>query len=636
MAERKKYSMQPGADTKGGGGHGSRGGFQKPKNAKKTFFRLIQYVTDNKLLLVLVFACVIIHALGNVAGSYLIRPILNTLIEQGIPMDERIARLGGTLLLMALIYLFSALCQYTQMTTMAKLAHRGVNRLRKELFDKLQELPLSFFDANSHGELMSRFSNDADNVQMCMEQSFVSLVSSVFTFVGIVAMMLYTCALLFPITLGILAATMLVVMRRGKKSRTLFRAQQSALGQMNGNIQEMIEGLKVVKAFTHEDEAEKEFLELNESYFQAASQANFYAMSLMPISSNIANIGYGVTAMFGGLLSFLAGFDIGGLAAYLQYSRQIGQPVNQISQQINTVLSALAGAERIFEIMDMTADVDEGKVRLCNVDSNGRECDERTGHWAWKKTNGELTSVKGDVRLHNVDFSYVPEKPVLKSVSLYAKPGQKIAFVGSTGAGKTTIANLINRFYEINGGVITYDGIDVRDIRKDDLRSSVAIVLQDTHLFTGTVMENIRYGRLDATDDECIAAAKLANAHSFIRRLPDGYNTMVTGDGSNLSQGQRQLLSIARAAVADPPVLVLDEATSSIDTRTERLIEKGLDSLMKNRTVFVIAHRLSTVRNSNCIVVIEKGEIAEKGSHEELLELKGRYYRLYTGQTELD
>ena len=635
MAERKKYAVKPGAETKGGG-PGSRGGFQKPKDAKKTFLRLIRYVTSNKLMLLLAFACVIINALGGVVGSYLIRPILNTLVEQGIPMSERLAKLGSTLLLMAVIYLVSAACQYLQLVTMARLAHRGVNRLRSQLFDKLQELPLSFFDAHSHGELMSRFSNDADNVQMCMEQSFVSLISSVITFVGIVAMMLYTCAPLFPITVGILAATTLVVMRRGKKSRDLFRAQQSALGQMNGNIQEMIEGLKVVKAFTHEDEAQKEFLELNKCYFSAASQANFYAMSLMPISSNISNIGYGVTAMFGGLLSYLTGFDIGGLAAFLQYSRQIGMPVNQISQQINTVLSALAGAERIFQIMDMTPDVGEGEVRLVNVDDKLQECSGRSGRWAWKKPDGELVEVKGDVRLHNVDFSYVPEKPVLSNVSLYAKPGQKIAFVGSTGAGKTTIANLINRFYEINAGSITYDGIDVRDIRKDDLRSSVAIVLRDTHLFTGTVMENIRYGRLDATDKECIAAAKLANAHSFIRRLPDGYNTMVTGDGSNLSQGQRQLLAIARAAVADPPVLVLDEATSSIDTRTERLIEKGLDSLMKDRTVFVIAHRLSTVRNSNCIVVIEKGEIVEKGNHDELLELKGRYHRLFTGQTQLD
>lgn len=635
MAERKKYSTQPDAGARGGG-HGSRGGFQKPKDAKKTFFRLIRYVTGNKWMLVLAFGCVVISALGGVAGSYLIRPVINTLVEQGVPLTQRLHRLGSTLLLMAIIYLLAAVCQYVQMVTMARLAHRGVNRLRGQLFDKLQELPLHFFDAHSHGELMSRFSNDADNVQMCMEQSLVSLVSSVLTFVGIVVMMLYTCAPLFPVTIGILAATMLVVMRRGKKSRDLFRAQQSALGQMNGNIQEMIEGLKVVKAFTHEEEAQKEFQQLNESYFEAASQANFYAMSLMPISSNISNIGYGVTAVFGGLLSYLTGFDIGGLAAFLQYSRQIGQPVNQISQQINTVLSALAGAERIFEIMDTPPDVDEGGVRLVNVDAQLCECSERSGRWAWKKPDGELVEVKGDVRLHNVDFAYVPEKPVLQNVSLYAKPGQKIAFVGSTGAGKTTIANLINRFYEINAGSITYDGIDVREIRKDDLRSSVAIVLQDTHLFTGTVMENIRYGRLDASDADCIAAARLANAHSFIRRLPEGYNTMVTGDGSNLSQGQRQLLAIARAAVADPPVLVLDEATSSIDTRTERLIEKGLDSLMKDRTVFVIAHRLSTVRNSNCIVVIEKGQIAEKGTHEELLALKGRYHRLYTGQTQLE
>jgi len=636
MAERKKYALQPGANTKGGGGPGSRGGFQKPKNARRTFARLICYITGRKWPLLLVFLCVVVSALGGVAGTYLIRPILNTLVESGIPVSERLASLGGTLLLMAVIFIISALCQYAQMVTMARLAHRGVNRLRGELFDKLQELPLSFFDANSHGELMSRFTNDADNVQMCLEQSFVSLISSVFTFAGIVVMMLYTCAPLFPLVLIMLAATMIVVMGRGKKSRQLFRTQQSALGQMNGNIQEMIEGLKVVKAFTHEKEAEKEFLELSESYFQAASQANYYSMSIMPIASNISNMGYAIMAMVGGLMTFIGGFDIGGLAAFLQYSRQITQPVNQVSQQINAVLSALAGAERIFEIMDLTPELDEGQVELVNVDSSGCETAERSGRWAWKTPGGELVEVRGDVRLHNVDFAYVAEKPVLHDVSLYAKPGQKIAFVGSTGAGKTTIANLINRFYEINGGTITYDGIDVREINKDDLRASVAVVLQDTHLFTGTVMENIRYGRLDATDEECISAAKLANAHSFIRRLPEGYNTMVTGDGANLSQGQRQLLAIARAAVADPPVLVLDEATSSIDTRTERLIEKGLDSLMKGRTVFVIAHRLSTVRNANCIVVIEKGEIVEKGTHEELLALQGRYYQLHTGQTKLD
>ena len=491
---------------------------------------------------------------------------------------------------------------------------------------------------------MSRFSNDADYVQQCLEQSIVSLISSSITFVSIVAMMLYTSWPLFLVTLVTLGATMAVFVFRGKKSRELYRAQQAALGQLNGNIQEMIEGLKVVKAFTHEEQAEEEFGELNEKYYSVARDANFYASSIMPLASNISNVGYAFTAITGGILTFVIGFDIGGLATFLQYCRQVTQPINQVSQQINAILSALAGAERIFEIMDMPPEVNEGTVKLVYVkeaeDGVLTETEKRTDKWAWKITKEDgassLLRVRGDVRLHDVDFAYVPEKPVLKKITFYAKPGQKIAFVGSTGAGKTTITNLFNRFYEIQSGSITYDGIDIRNISKDDLRTATAMVLQDTHLFTGTVMDNIRYGRLDATDEECINAAKLANAHSFIRRLPDGYSTMVTADGANLSQGQRQLLAIARAAVADPPVLILDEATSSIDTRTERHIEKGLDSLMQGRTVFVIAHRLSTVRNANCIVVIEHGEIIEKGDHQELLAQKGRYYKLYTGQSVLD
>lgn len=458
----------------------------------------------------------------------------------------------------------------------------------------------------------------------------MSLFSSALTFIGVVAMMIYTSPPLFMVTIATLAASMLVFAMRGKKSRVLFQQQQAALGQLNGNIQEMIEGLKVVKAFTHEAQAEAEFEELNQNFFEAARDANYYASSIMPMAGNISNIGYATTAIAGGVLTFGFGLDIGGLATFLQYSRQVNQPINQVSQQSNTILSALAGAERIFEIMDAPPEADEGIATLVN------DC---AGQWHWQIpgcSDIQSVPVRGEVRLENVEFRYVPEKPVLKNVSFYAKPGQKIAFVGSTGAGKTTISNLINRFYEIDKGRITYDGIDIRQISKDDLRRATAMVLQDTHLFTGTVMENIRYGRLEATDEECIAAARLANAHSFIRRLPDGYQTMVTGDGANLSQGQRQLLAIARAAVADPPVLVLDEATSSIDTRTERLIEKGLDQLMAGRTVFVIAHRLSTVRNANCIVVIEGGEIVEKGTHEELLALEGRYHKLYTGQSILN
>ena len=539
---------------------------------------------------------------------------------------------------------------------------------------------------------------------------------------------------LFLVTALLLIVTVYLFRTLGGRSRKYYQQQQSALGDVNGEIQEIIEGLKVVKAFTHEEQAKEDFRKLNTAYRDAAQKANFYSIMIMPVSGNLMNISYALTAAFGGLLSVLQGFDLGGLVVYLNYSKQVGQPLNQISQQMTTLLSALAGAERIFDVMDTKPEVDEGTVTLIEVekDSNGtlspfngkghshtwawktprtsgmalvpvlvegdvltelgQAVREKTGlklllpgedspdgiwvrvaadgtlievqdlaslaghGWAWKYPDhnhnaslhlirgavrnvpGEdyyLTELKGAVRFSHVDFSYVPGKRILHDVSVYANPGQKIAFVGSTGAGKTTITNLINRFYEIEGGMITYDGINVRSIRKDDLRRSLGAVLQDTHLFTGTIMDNIRYGRLDATDEECIAAAKSANAHSFIRRLPDGYNTMVTGDGANLSQGQRQLLAIARAAVADPPVMILDEATSSIDTRTEALIQKGMDALMDGRTVFVIAHRLSTVRNSNCIVVIEHGEIEEKGSHDQLLEKRGRYYRLYTGQFQL-
>ena len=641
MAEARKPKYQTVPSQTGRGGHGPRGGFQRPKNMGKTLGRLLGYITKRKWLLGIVFLCVIVSAASSVAGTYLLRPVLNELVSD-LPAAEKIVKLAKTLLTMLGIYLLGAACSYAQSAIMVQLAERGTARLRSDLFAKLQSLPLKFFDAHTHGELMSRFSNDADSVQQCLEQSLVSLFSSALTFIGIVVMMIYTSAPLFIITVLMLAAAMSVFVLRGKKSRVLFQQQQAALGELNGNIQEMIEGLKVVKAFTHESEAEAEFEELNSNFYTVARDANYLATSIMPIASNISNIGYAATAMAGGVLTFVFGFDIGGLAAYLQYCRNVTQPINQVSQQINAILSALAGAERIFEIMDTPPEIDEGTTTIVRVhEENGVLCEtnERTGQWAWKVSAGSdtaLVPLRGDVRLHNVNFSYVPDKPVLKDITFYAKPGQKIAFVGSTGAGKTTITNLFNRFYEIDSGSITYDGIDVRSIAKDDLRRATAVVLQDTHLFTGTVMENIRYGRLDATDEECVAAAKRANAHSFIRRLPDGYNTMVTADGANLSQGQRQLLSIARAAVADPPVLILDEATSSIDTRTERHIEKGLDSLMQGRTVFVIAHRLSTVRNADCIVVIEHGEIMEKGTHEELLALRGRYYDLYTGQSTLD
>jgi len=682
----------------GGGPGGPRGGFQKPKNMGRTIARLAGYVARSKAALLFVLLCLAMSVFSNLGGSYMMRGIINDFIWSGC------TDFGGLLLAigkLALIYLFGCIATYAQSATMVRIAQRGVKQLRQDLFDKLQELPLSYFDKHPHGELMSRFTNDADNVQMALEQSLVSLFSSCLMFVGLVGLMLYINWKLFLVTALLLVVMMHLFKVLGGRSRKYYKRQQETLGAMNGDIQEIIEGLKVVKAFTHEEKAKEEFRRLNQDYRVAAQKAHFYSIMIMPVSGNLMNVSYALTAAFGGLLSIIQGFDLGGLVVYLNYSKQVGQPLNQISQQMTTILSALAGAERIFEVMDTVPEVDEGTVTLVRArKENGvliplAPGEARTGTWAWKvpktthmelvrvlnmpdKTAVELpagarstgensgwawkypdpdgvmglhpirgavrcmededytyTELRGAVRFSHVDFSYVPGKPILHDVSVYANPGQKIAFVGSTGAGKTTITNLINRFYEIEGGLITYDGIDVKSIAKDDLRRSLGAVLQDTHLFTGTIMDNIRYGRLDATDEECIAAAKSANAHSFIRRLPQGYDTMVTGDGSNLSQGQRQLLAIARAAVADPPVMILDEATSSIDTRTEALIQKGMDTLMEGRTVFVIAHRLSTVRNANCIVVIEKGRIEEKGDHAELLEKQGRYYRLYTGQFQL-
>jgi len=620
-----------------------KGRFQKPKDVKKTIKRLLGYMTTKKWPLIVVFACLIFGTLCSLAGTYMMRPMINTLAGSGTA-DEKLRSLALSLVTLAAIFLVGVICTYVQNLTMAVLAQRAANKLRRDLFDSLQSLPLKYFDSHTHGELMSRFTNDADNVAFAMEQSMVSLVSSALSFVGMVAAMIYTSPILFLVTACTLAASLFVFKVLGGRSRNYYRRQQAALGRVNGEIQEVIEGLKVVKAFGHEDIAKAEFDALNREYRDAATDANFYAGAIMPISANIMNIGYALTAILGGFIALVMGFDIGGYAAYLTYSRQVGGPINQVSQQLNAILSALAGAERIFDLMDTTPEIDEGDVELIPVtlDKNGEMYELTEGHpkaWAWKCPTDEgceLIPLRGDVVLKDVDFSYVEGKKVLKKVNVYARPGQKIAFVGSTGAGKTTITNLINRFYEIDSGTITYDGIDIRRIKKDSLRQSLGAVLQDTHLFTGTVLENIRYGNLSATDEECIAAAKAANAHSFIRRLPDGYNTMVTGDGANLSQGQRQLLAIARAAVKDPPVMVLDEATSSIDTRTEQHIQQGMDMLMEGRTVFVIAHRLSTVRNSNCIVVIEGGEIQEKGAHEELLEEKGRYYMLYTGQHVLE
>ena len=641
MAENKNSKPAGGP----GGGPGARGGYGKPKDLKGTALRTFGYLTRRPLMLIGALLSVVLSSLAGVAGTYALRPIINGLTDAVKSGSNVFPALGSSIMAMVLVYCVMAGCAYLQANLMAQLAQKGCNQMRRDLFEKLQELPLSYFDQHPHGELMSRFTNDADNVQLALEQSVVQLLSSAISFVATVVMMLVLSPLLFLISLVVLVLIGLTFKKLGGMSQREYRKQQKALGAVNGAVQEDIEGLKVIKAFTHEEASRVEFEQLNENYRVAASRATTYSMMMMPISAQLTNVGYAVTAVLGGVMSVLTGFDVGGLVSFLTYSKQLSQPVNQISMQMTTVLAAMAGAERIFEVMDAEPETDEGKVTLVQAhwdDSHtlceGKEPKGKQEHWAWKVPEDggfRLVDLRGDVRFNDVCFGYVPEKEVLHHINVYAKPGQKIAFVGSTGAGKTTITNLINRFYEIQSGTITYDGIDVKDIQKDSLRRSLGAVLQDTHLFTGTVMDNIRYGRLDATDEECIAAAKTANADGFIRRLPDGYQTMVTGDGANLSQGQRQLLAIARAAVADPPVMVLDEATSSIDTRTEAHISKGMDALMENRTVFVIAHRLSTIRNANAIAVIEAGEIVEKGSHQELLDQKGRYYQLYTGQFQL-
>lgn len=615
--------------------------FAKPKNAKGTFRRILKYFKPYRGQLVLVLIGLLASVAANIAGTYMLKPIINDYIVPWIGNENPdFTGLIGQLAVMAAVYTIGILGTFMYNRLMINVSTGTLLKLRLEMFTKMQTLPISYFDRRTHGEIMSTYTNDTDVMREMISQGLPSFISSAVRIVGVFTMMIVLNPILTGIAILMLVIMMLITKAIAGRSGRFFKARQDSVGKVNGYIEEMIEGQKVVKVFCHEQAVNSRFDELNETLRRNTAAASTLASIMGPIMNNLSHVTYAIIAASGGLLGVAGIIDIGTLGAFLQYTRSFSMPVAEISQQANNVLSALAGAERIFALLDEKAEEDEGDIVMVNARVNEKgeleECSERTEIWAWEKPTGELIRVRGDVRFENVTFSYDGKVDVLKNVSLYAKPGQKIAFVGSTGAGKTTITNLINRFYDIQSGRITYDGIPIRQIKKASLRGSLGMVLQDTHLFTGTVRENIRYGRLDATDDEIVSAAKLANAHYFISHLPEGYDTVLTADGANLSQGQRQLIAIARAAVADPPVLILDEATSSIDTRTESLIEKGMDSLMKDRTVFVIAHRLSTVRNSDAIMVLEHGEIIERGNHDELIKQQGKYYQLYMGMFELN
>lgn len=614
--------------------------FAKPKNAKGTFRRILKYFKPYRGQLVLVLIGLLVSVAANIAGTFMLVPIINVYIIPWIGNENPdFTGLIGQLAVMAAVYTIGILGTFMYNRLMINVSTGTLTRLRLEMFTKMQTLPISYFDKRTHGEIMSTYTNDTDVMREMISQGLPSFISSAVRIVGVFTMMIVLNPILTGIAILMLVIMMLITKAIAGRSGRFFKARQDSVGKVNGYIEEMIEGQKVVKVFCHEQAVNSRFDELNETLRKNTAAASTLASIMGPIMNNLSHVTYAIIAASGGLLGVAGIIDIGTLGAFLQYTRSFSMPVAEISQQANNVLSALAGAERIFALLDEKAEEDEGDIVMVNARVNEKgeleECSERTEIWAWKKPTGELIRVRGDVRFEGVTFSYDGKVDVLKNVSLYAKPGQKIAFVGSTGAGKTTITNLINRFYDIQSGRITYDGIPIRQIKKASLRGSLGMVLQDTHLFTGTVRENIRYGRLDATDEEIVSAAKLANAHYFISHLPEGYDTVLTADGANLSQGQRQLIAIARAAVADPPVLILDEATSSIDTRTESLIEKGMDSLMKDRTVFVIAHRLSTVRNSDAIMVLEHGEIIERGNHDELIKQQGKYYQLYMGMFEL-
>ena len=629
----------------GGGRRRQMGAKPKVKNPGKILGRILRYTFKNyKIHMIIVFICIIVSVLANVQGTLFIQsliddyitPLMNTSSPDFTPLLFAMARVAG-------FYLLGAASTFAYSKLMVYVTQGTMRNLRIDIFSHMESLPIKFFDTHSHGDIMSVYTNDIDTLRQMISQSMVQLFSSTITIVSVLVSMISISIPLTLLTLVMVAVMFIVSGKIGGKSSKYFTAQQDDLGKVNGYIEEMMNGQKVVKVFNHEGKAVEEFNELNDKLFDSAYNANKFANILMPINAQLGNISYVLCAIVGGVLAFnhFAGLTLGGLVAFMAFNKNFSQPINQISMQLNSIIMALAGADRIFKLLDEKPEEDDGYVNLVNakiVDGKIEPSEERTGVWAWKHTHSEdgttdYRQLKGDLVMDDVDFGYTDDKMVLHNIDLYAKPGQKIAFVGSTGAGKTTITNLINRFYDIQDGKIRYDGININKIKKADLRRSLGIVLQETHLFTDTVMENIRYGRLDATDEEVIAAAKLANADSFIRKLPHGYDTVLTGDGGNLSQGQRQMLAIARAAVANPPALILDEATSSIDTRTEKIVQDGMDKLMKGRTTFVIAHRLSTVRNSDCIIVLEHGRIIEKGTHEQLIEQKGKYYQLYTGKT---